>query len=132
MFYLSKIENARMNVPEPVFYEAAADEAISIGEALVLNDGKLTKCGATTAPQFISMGEVDANATDRVVAACRVEHNQLYIVPVNADPTNLKFGDKLTVADDGLQVTATTTNGVVTVEDTNGAKASGDCIVVRI
>lgn len=131
MFYLSKIENARMNVPEPVFCEAASGEEIFVGEALVLTDGKLTKCGATTAPQFIAMGAVSADKADREVAVCRVESNQLYIVPVNADPASLKFGDKVTIAADGLQVTATTENGVAFVEHLNGAKAVGDNIVVR-
>ena len=55
MFKLIKIENARMNVPEPVFHEVTEDEAVVMGEALVLTDGKLTKCGATVKPEFIAM-----------------------------------------------------------------------------
>ncbi len=132
MFYLTKIENARMNVPEPVFLEATAGEAISIGEALVLTGGKLTKCGATAKPQYIAMGELAASATKRKVAVCRVESNQVYEVPVYAAPTSLKVGDKVTLHTDGLQVTATTEDGVVTVENLNGATAAGDKIIVRI
>ena len=132
MFKLLKIENARMNVPEPVFHEATLDEAISIGEALVLTDGKLTKCGATSAPQFIAIGQIGASDTNRKVAVCRVESNQVYEVPVTEDPTDLKVGDKVTVGEDGLRVTANTASGVVTVENLNGASAVGDTIVVRI
>ena len=132
MFKLLKIENARMNVPEPVFHEVTADEAVSIGEALVLKSGKLTKCAATETPQFIAIGQVSASATDRKIAVCRVESNQVYEVPVTASPVALKPGDKVTVHTDGLQVTATTTSGVVTVESLNGASAAGDTIVVRI
>ena len=132
MFKLLKIENARMNVPEPVFHEATAAEAISIGEALVLSDGKLTKCAATTKPEFIAMGQVSASDANRKVAVCRVESNQVYEVPVTAAPTSLKVGDKVTLHTNGLQVTATTTSGVVTVESLNGASAAGDTIVVRI
>lgn len=132
MFKLLKIENARMNVPEPVFHEATADEAISIGEALVLANGKLTKCAATATPQFIAIGQVGASDANRKVAVCRVESNQVYEVPVAAAPTALKVGDKVTIHTDGLQVTATTTGGVVTVENLNGASAVGDTIVVRI
>ena len=131
MFKLLKIENARMNVPEPVFYEAAAEE-ISIGEALVLTSGKLTKCSGTVKPQFIAIGQVSATAANRKIAVCRVAPNQVYEVPVNAAPTALNVGDKVTVGADGLQVTATTTSGVVTVENLNGAAAAGDTIVVRI
>ena len=132
MFKLLKIENARMNVPEPVFHEATAAEAISIGEALVLANGKLTKCAATAVPQFIAIGQVGASDANRKVAVCRVESNQVYEVPVTVAPTALKVGDKVTIHTDGLQVTATTTSGVITVENLNGASAAGDTIVVRI
>ena len=132
MFKLLKIENARMNVPEPVFHEATDDEAISIGEALVLTSGKLTKCAATATPQFIAMGQVGASDANRRVAVCRVESNQVYEVPVTAAPTALKVGDKVTLHTDGLQVTATTQGGVITVENLNGAAVAGDTIVVRI
>lgn len=132
MFKLLKIENGRMNVPSPVYHEATSGEEISIGEALVLTDGKLTKCAATTKPEFIAMGHVGAADTNRKVAVCRVESNQVYEVPVTAAPTSLKVGDKVTLHTDGLQVTATTSSGVITVENLNGATAIGDKIVVRI
>lgn len=132
MFKLIKIENARMNVPEPVFYEVTASEAVTMGEALVLASGKLTKCGATVKPEFIAMADCAADATKRLIPVARVEANQLYEVPVQAAPTSLVEGSKVTLHTDGLQVTATTTSGVVTVESLNGATAAGDIIVVRI
>ena len=132
MFKLLKIENARMNVPSPAYYDVTAGEAVSIGEALVLSAGKLTKCGATTKPEFIAMGDKAAAAEDRKLAVARCVANQLYAVPVTAAPTSLKVGDKVTLHTDGLQVTATTTSGVITVEDVTGATAAGDEIVVRI
>lgn len=132
MFNLIKIENGRMNVPEPVYHDVKDGEAVEYGEALVLTDGKLTKCAATTAPTHIAMGVLAADAKNRNLAAARVEKNQLYEVPVTADPTALKAGDKVTLHTDGLQVTATTASGVITVESVNGATAAGDKIVVRI
>ncbi len=132
MFRLMKIENARINVPEPEYLDVTAAEAVSEGEALVLASGKLTKCGATVAPEFIAMASLSADATKRTIAVCRVEKNQVYEVPVTAAPTSLKVGDKVTLNTDGLQVTATTTSGVVTIVDLNGATAAGDKVVVRI
>ena len=132
MFRLMKIENARINVPEPEYLDVTAAEAVSEGEALVLTSGKLTKCGATVAPQFIAMASLSADAEKRTIAVCRVEKNQVYEVPVTAAPTSLKVGDKVTLNTDGLQVTATTTSGVVTIVDLNGATAAGDKVVVRI
>lgn len=132
MFKLLKIENARLNVPSPVFHEVAASEAVEIGEALVLSSGKLTKCGATVAPEFIAMAALTATAEKREIPVARVEKNQIYEVPVVAAPTSLKAGDKVTLHTDGLQITATKTDGVITVEDLNGAAAIGDKIIVRI
>lgn len=128
MFYLAKIENGRMNVPEPEYLEAGA--AIACGEALVLADGKLTKCGATVAPKYVAMG--DAKDAGAVIPVCRVESNQVYDVPVSAAPTSLKVGDKVTLDSDALGVTATTTSGVVTIVSLNGATKAGDIITVRI
>ncbi len=132
MFKLLKIENARLNVPEPEYLEATEDEAIEMGEALVLSGGKLTKCGATATPTFIAMGSVAADNAKRTIAVCRIEKNQVYEVPVTAAPTALKAGDKVTLHTDGLQVTATTTSGVVTIVALNGATAAGDKVAVRI
>lgn len=132
MFKLLKIENARMNVPEPEYLDVTESEAVEMGEALVLASGKLTKCGATVAPAFIAMGVKAAADPDRKIPVCRVEKNQVYSVPVTAAPSALKIGDKVTLHTDGLQVTATTTSGVITVINLNGATAIGDEIVVRI
>lgn len=132
MFRLLKIENARLNVPEPEYLTVTAGEAVSEGEALVLASGKLTKCVATAAPTFIAMASLAADATKREIAVCRVEKNQVYQVPVTVAPTTLNVGDKVTLHTDGLQVTATTTSGVVTIVSLNGAAAAGDEVIVRI
>lgn len=132
MFKLIKIENARQNVPSPEFHEVTAEEAVTYGEALVLSSGALTKCGATAAPAFIAMKDLTAAAADRRIPVIRVESNQVYEVPVQAEPTGLNEGDKVTLHTDGLQVTATTTSGVVTIISKNGATAAGDKMLVRI
>lgn len=130
MFYLAKIENGRMNVPEPEYLEAGV--AIACGEALVLTDGKLAKCGATVAPKYIAMSEAAAGA---VVPVCRVESNQVYDVPVSGDDSAikaLKAGSKVQLDGDALGVSASTTNGVATIVSLNGATKAGDIITVRI
>lgn len=129
MFKLIKIENGRQNVPEPDYLDVKSAEAVTIGEALVLSSGKLTK--ATGTPQFIAMGEVSANDTDRNIAVCRVESNQIFEAPITAAPTSLNVGDKVTLADTGLGVTATTQSGVATIVSLNGAAVAGDKILVR-
>lgn len=115
-FFLAKHEGGYINVGPFTTYEAASGEEIKAGEALVLSSGKLTKCGATTAPQYVSMTNLDKNATDRVINVNVVTKNQVWRAPCSADPSALKAGDKVTLSADALMVTATTTNGVVTVE----------------
>ena len=131
MFKLLKMENARLNVPEPEYQEAKVGEAIEMGETLILSAGKLTKCSGTTMPTHIAMGVKAAADADRRIPACRLEANQVYEVPVTATPTALVPGVKVTIHTDGLQVTATTTDGVATVVDVNNAKTIGDTIIVR-
>ena len=132
MFDLNRIENGRMNVPEPSFFNVKKAEAVEVGEALVLTSGELTKCGADAKPQFIAMRSCGTADKNREIPVCRVEGNQLYVVPVSAAPSDLKCGDKVTLHTDGLQVTATTESGVVTVVDLLGATVAGDLILVRI
>lgn len=140
MFHLVRIENARMNVPEPIVYEVTASEAVAIGEALVLSEGKLTKCGASVVPEYIAMRSVGAADTDRKCPVFRVESNQIFEVELSAAPTGLVVGAKVTLHTDGLKVTATTLGGsnntekigVVTIVDLCGAAVAGDKILVRI
>jgi hypothetical protein len=132
MFFLAKYQHAIINVAEPEFYEMTEGEAAENGEALVLSAGKLTKCGATQKPEYIAMVAMKKDASARRMPVVRADENQIWRVPVNADPTALVPGAKVTLGGDALTVTATTTSGVVTVYDTAGAKKAGDEIYVRI
>lgn len=132
MFFLAKYENASTNVDEPKYYDVTEGEACENGEAMVLTGGKLTKCGATEKPTYIAMKSLAKDATNRRIPTARVDENQLWRVPVSADPSALTPGAKVTLGDDALTVTATTTSGVITVEDLGGAGKAGDEIYVRI
>jgi hypothetical protein len=129
MFKLIKIENGRMNVPSPVYYDVTASEAVTVGQGLKLNAGALTSCGATK-PGFIALGNKSATDTARTLACIRVEPNQVYETTFSAIPTGRKVGEKVTLSA-GTQVTATTTDGVATIVSLEGAKAAGDKVLVR-
>ena len=126
MFDLKKILNGRQNVPEPERYVAGV--YITPGMALKLSGGKLAVCSAGETPGFVSMGVAKNGA---LCAVAPVNHEQLYEVEITAAPTSLKEGDKVTIAADGLGVTATTTNGVATIVSLNGAAAAGDKIMIK-
>ena len=132
MFRLVKIRNGRGNQPEPEKLGATASETYTLGEALVLSGGALTKCGATAKPTYIA-GE-DYTAPES--GAPRVPANpdggtMIFEVPLPPAPTSLTAGSVVTLSADALGVTATTTSGVATVVDLAGAAASGDKILVR-
>lgn len=109
---------------------AKEGEAYAVGEALVLNDaGEVTKCGATAAPRFICQGPSAENGT---VPCEPVVPGITYAVPLSAAGTGLKVGNKVTLSDTGLEVTATTTSGVAEIVRLDpDAVAIGDTVWVR-
>lgn len=131
MFNLVKIENGRMNVPEPEYFDAKASTEIQVGQALALQNGVLAPVGGTTKPEFISLAKLPTSAAKREIPVARVNDEQVYEVSVTAAPTSLKVGSKVTISSDGTEVTATTTDGVATIVNLKGAAAEGDKILVK-
>lgn len=85
MFKLLRVENARMTVPEPTELEVTSSEEIKLGEALKLSSGKLTKCAATDAVQFVAGQDLAAAATNRKIQVWRVTPDQIWTVGVSLD-----------------------------------------------
>ena len=102
------------------------------GMTMKFTDGKLAKASGTDVPEFICVEEHDAavSAGD-MVTVVRVDHDTVYETTLSASGTSLKIGDKVTIATDGLRVTATTTSGVAEVMYLDGDAASGDMVRVR-
>ena len=101
------------------------------GMAMVLTSGQLAKCSGATKPTYICVEEHDSAVTaGDEVTVVRVDDQTVYETELSAAGTNLKPGDKVTIATDGLRVTATTTDGVaeiVYLDDT----ATGSMVQVR-
>ena len=116
-----------VGLTQPIEYHAGkASEAIALGEALAMNAGALTKCGATAKPDYIAVGPVK----DGTVPVIKVQDYILFDAPLTAAGTALKVGDKVTIAATGLGVTATTEGGVATIVAIHGT-AIGDTVTVR-
>jgi hypothetical protein len=98
-----------------------------IGMALTQSSGKLAIATGTTAPTYISMVEKDsACAAGDLIPVIRVDHDTIYETTNSASFASINKGDKVTLhASNGLQVTATTTNGVAEVVDFDDVAASG-------
>lgn len=132
MFRLVKILNGRINQGEPMRLPSNGGIRYTIGEALILSSGKLTRCGATTKPTFICCEDYSTPTTDnRDILVEPVTADMIFEVPFSEDPTNITVGNKVTLdASTGKQVTATITSGVATIIDMAGATKAGDkCLV---
>lgn len=69
MFKLIKIDNARMNVPEPEYYECG--ETIKCGQVVYLNLGKLSYVSEPTVKEFVAMADGVAGDTIPVCRLCK-------------------------------------------------------------
>lgn len=102
---------------EPTEYLApAASAELSQGMAARLSAGGLTKAGAAEKPTHIVMGPARG---DGLVPAIRVQPTTVFETTSTAAVAGT--GSAVTLHTDGLQVTATATGGVFTVEQTDNA-----------
>lgn len=118
------------SIGNPMRVPVTAGEAYSMGEALVITGGKATKCGATVKPTHMCSQDQAADAKETVLVY-PISGTMVFETSVTAAPTALTVGSKVTLAADGLGVTATTTNGVCEIVDLRDAKAIGDKITVK-
>lgn len=108
------------------YITGTAEEAIVIGEGLVLASGKLTKVAATATPEFIAMGP----GTGTIIPVKRVYEDEVFESKLSADGSALNIGDKVTIHTDGVKVTATKTSGVATITEILESGAIGT--IVRV
>ena len=98
-----------------------------VGMALVQSSGNLTTASGTTAPTFISMVERDSAVTaGDLIPVIRVSKDIVFGTTLSAAGSSLKKGQKVTIASNGLQVTATTTDGVAEIVDVIDAASGGE------
>ena len=125
-FFLQSMDVGQ--TPPIEYRQATADEAVVLGEALAMAaTGLLTKCGATARPDYIAVGPQDEHDCVPVV---KVQDYQIWRTQLSAAGTRLKAGSKVTLSEDGLQVTATTDSGVAVIVALEGTEI-GDSVRVR-
>lgn len=129
MIWMHKNDNGRSLVPDAVVLPRNPAVAYAAGTALVFSGGVAIAASGAKKPQYICYSNNEANDGSELVAYA-VSETARFEVPVTAAPTSLKVGDKVTLATDGKGVTATTTDGVATIVDLQGAKKIGDTIIV--
>ena len=101
-----------------------------IGLALKQTNGLLALATGTAKPTYISMCEKDsACASGDIIPVIRVQDDVTYETSFSAAASSVKLGDKVTISEDGEQVTATTTSGVAEVVYIDDAAEDGMCRV---
>lgn len=108
----------------------AASE-FEIGQALKLANGAAAACGATDKPVFLCMAKSAADDLNDLPAV-RVNPQMELAAELAAAGTALKIGDAVTLAADGIRVTATTTSGVFTVTGFEEGVAAGETVYGRV
>lgn len=102
------------------------------GMALAMSGGKLAIAAGTTKPTYISAVEKEvACAAGDLIPVIRVQPDMVLGTTASAAMTSVSLGSKVTIATGGLQVTATTTDGICEVVGMNGT-AAGCEVLVRI
>lgn len=92
-----------------------------LGMAMYLNNGVLTIATGTTKPEYICMEQHEtAVAANTPVSVLPVSPEIIFETQASAAMTSIKPGSKVTIATDGLRVTATTTDGTAKVLSLEG------------
>jgi hypothetical protein len=125
MFKLFKKNNATVPVVKEI---PAAAGTYSVGDALVISGGLATKTTGTVTPEFISAGKGTLSSGD-VLAVNPIYEDMEFLTSFITTATGLKIGEKVTIATDSAQVTATTTNGVAEIVDPISTAAGGEVVV---
>lgn len=97
-----------------------ADETYARGEVLTLTAGKLTKASGTTKPTYIA---VTSNIDNGQLLVEPVLSTTQFAVESTAIVASTLVGSAVMIGTDGLTVTATTTDGVFTIDETDGDKS---------
>lgn len=112
----------------PFEYRAASAITPKVGMALVVNtSGQLALATGATKPTYICMCEKNSALTaGEVIPVTRVEDGMIFATSFSAAGTSLKIGNKVTLATDGLRVTATTTDGVAEIVEIVNTAVDGE------
>ena len=130
MICLHKNDNGRGLVPDSVVLPRNAGAAYASGTALILSGGVAIAATGANKPQYICYSNNEANEGSELLAYA-VTPSMRFEAPITAYSASAKkVGAKVTLSADGKGVTATTTDGVATIVDLQGAAKVGDKIII--
>ena len=116
-------------VPHLEYHSCGAIQP-KIGLALVMTGGNLAIATGTAKPTYLSHREdAAARAAGDIIPVTRVQPDTVYETTFAVAAADVKVGNKVTIHTDGMQVTATTTNGVAEIVAMEGTAAGDKCWV---
>ena len=118
------------NYPVQRTVATTAATAIPADAAISMTGGKAVLATGTTRPLYISLGSVAASAAPPATPVQVVVSHHVYETTFSAGAGAVNESDRVTIHTDGLQVTATTTNGIARVVRKFG-DAAGSRVWVR-
>lgn len=126
-----KLYKTDVNKVPPIEYLPAGAITPKMGMTLTMSGGNLAIASGTTVPSYVSMVECESALTaGTVIPVIRVLPDMIWETAAQAALTSITLGDKVTLHTDGMQVTATKTNGVAEVVDMDGTDV-GSRVLVR-
>lgn len=116
--------NSRQENSQPLEFLIGTDtEAFVLGEILTLSSGALTKgaVDSTGEQKFICMAAVTGDGSTANVPTVRLRKDMQFSATATATVAATLVGSKVTLNAAATQPTATTTNGVFEIDETDGA-----------
>jgi hypothetical protein len=125
MLNLIRIDNARMNVPEPEYFTAGGE--IKIGDLCKIENGKIMNANSEAdIKEFVALSDAKDGDT---VAVCRLTNNQVWEATFENSLNTAKIENGATVNFSADSIIGAGDEAVIV--DTNGAKGDGDTVYVR-
>lgn len=113
MFKLHRKSTAATEAIEYVI----AGEALALGVLVKYSQGKLVKATGTDVPEYVTLGTAVA---DKVCPVKRIHEDEVFETTLSVAGTELKLGDKVTIAANADSITATTTDGIFEIIEMDG------------
>lgn len=117
---------------QSIEYMPGSARDYKIGEVLTMSGGQLVLGGvdSTGEQTYLCAAKQTVSKAGELVAVYRLTPERVYAATLTADGTALKVGDKVTLSDDLMGVTATTDSGVAEIVGMDGA-AVGNTAYIR-
>ena len=125
MLKLLRIDNARMNVPEPEYFTAGGE--IKLGDLCKSENGKIMYANSEAdLKELVALSDAKEGDT---VAVCRLTNNQVWEATFDNSLNTAKIENGATVNFDNNSICGSGDEAVIV--DTNGATGKGDTVYVR-